>query len=128
MALAVSLFCSHCSLCVCARACVSIFPLPGFSHTLPLKPISTFFKKPEGCLNLSKGLEGRCTCVPAKSLQSCLTLWDPMDCSPGSSIHGIILKRILEWVVVPSSRASSRPSNPTHIFYVFCIGRWVLCH
>ena len=38
-------------------------------------------------------------CVP-KSLQSCLTLCDPMDCSPpGSSVHGILQEGILEWVV-----------------------------
>ena len=31
--------------------------------------------------------------------QSCLTLCDPMDCSPpGSSVHGILQARILEWV------------------------------
>ena len=35
---------------------------------------------------------------PAKSLQSCLTLCDPMDCShPGSSIRGIFQARVLEW-------------------------------
>ena len=34
--------------------------------------------------------------------QSCLTLWDPMDCStPASSVHGILQARILEWVVIP---------------------------
>ena len=37
--------------------------------------------------------------------QLCLTLWDPMDCSqPGSSIHGILQARILEWVTISSSR------------------------
>ena len=37
----------------------------------------------------------RSWCVYAKSLQSCLTLCDPMDCSlPGSSVHGILLARI----------------------------------
>ena len=42
--------------------------------------------------------------MDAKSLQFCLTLWDPMDCSPpGSSTHGIQQARILEWVAVPSS-------------------------
>ena len=42
--------------------------------------------------------------------QSCLTLCDPMNCSlPGSSIHGILQARILEWVAMPSSRGSSRP-------------------
>ena len=34
----------------------------------------------------------------AKSLQSCLTLSDPMDCSPpGSSVYGIFQARVLEW-------------------------------
>ena len=37
----------------------------------------------------------------AKSLQSCLTLCDPMDCRhPGSSIHGIFQARVLEWVFI----------------------------
>ena len=41
-------------------------------------------------------------CVRAKSLQSCLTLCDPMDYSlPGSSVHGILHARILEWVAMP---------------------------
>ena len=36
--------------------------------------------------------------------QSCLTLSDPMDCSPpGSSIHGILQARVLEWVVIAFS-------------------------
>ena len=44
-----------------------------------------------------------CACM--LSLQSCLTLCDPMDCSPqGSSVHGILQTRILEWVVIPFSR------------------------
>ena len=41
----------------------------------------------------------------AKSLQSCPTLCDSMDCSlPGSSVHGILHARILEWVATASSR------------------------
>ena len=44
----------------------------------------------------------------AKSLQSCLTLCDPMDYSlPGLSAHEILQARIPEWVVMPSSRGSS---------------------
>ena len=40
----------------------------------------------------------------AKSLQSCPTLGDPMDCSlPGSSIHGIFQARVLEWVAIAFS-------------------------
>ena len=49
-----------------------------------------------------------------KLLQSCATLCDPMDCNPlGSSVHGILQARILEWVAMPSSRASSRPRDRT---------------
>ena len=42
--------------------------------------------------------------------QSCLTLCNPMDCSlPGSSVHGFLQARILEWVAIPFSRGSSQP-------------------
>ena len=45
----------------------------------------------------------------AKLLQSCPTLYDPMDCSlPGSAVHGILQATTLEWVAMPSSRGSSR--------------------
>ena len=48
-------------------------------------------------------------CVLAKSLQSCQTLCDPMDCSPpGSSVHGILQARISEWVAISFSRRSSQ--------------------
>ena len=44
--------------------------------------------------------------------QSSLTLCDPMDCSsPGSSLHGILQARILEWCAIPFSRASSQPGD-----------------
>ena len=47
--------------------------------------------------------------VCAKSLQSCPTLSDPMDCSPlGSSVQGILQARILEWVAISFSRGSSQ--------------------
>ena len=47
-------------------------------------------------------------CVHAKSLQLCLTLCDPMDCSPpSSSVHEILQARILELVAIPFSMASS---------------------
>ena len=48
--------------------------------------------------------------------QSCLTLCDPMDCSPpGCFVHGILQARILEWVAMPSCRGSSWPRDQTHI-------------
>ena len=54
----------------------------------------------------------------AKSLQSCLTFCDPMDCSPpGSSVHGILQARILEWVAIPFSpgdlsKPGIKPGSP----------------
>ena len=48
-----------------------------------------------------------CSWVHAKSLQSRPTPCDPMDCSlPGSSVHGILQARILEWVAISFSRGS----------------------
>ena len=44
--------------------------------------------------------------------QSCPTPFDPMDCTPGSSVHGILQARILEWVAIPFSRESSQPESP----------------
>ena len=52
-------------------------------------------------------------------IELCLTLCDPMDCSPlGSSVHGILQARILEWVAIPFSRGSIpdpgiEPRSPT---------------
>ena len=60
--------------------------------------------------------------VRPQSLQSCLTLCNPMDCSPpGSSVHGILQARILEWVAMPSSRGSSQPRERTRIS---CLLHW----
>jgi len=44
--------------------------------------------------------------------QSCLTLCNPVNCSlPGSSVHGILQARVLEWVAISFSRGSSRPRD-----------------
>ena len=68
-------------------------------------------------------------CMHAKSLWSCPTHSDPMDCSlPGSAVHAILQARILEWVAMLSSRRSSRPRDQTLISYVSYIGRQVLYH
>ena len=58
-------------------------------------------------------------CVCAKSLQSCLNLCNPMDCSPpGSSVHRILQARILEWVAMPSSGGSSQPRDRTQVSHI----------
>ena len=51
--------------------------------------------------------------------QSCLTLYNPVDCSlPGSSLHGILQAEILEWIAISFSRGSSQPREQT---WVSCI-------
>ena len=48
--------------------------------------------------------------------QSCLTLGDPMDCSPpGPSVLGILQARTLEWVAIVFSRGSSQPWDKTQV-------------
>ena len=54
--------------------------------------------------------------VHAELLQSCPTLFYPMDCSPpGSSVHGILQASIVDWVAISSSRGSSWPRDRTFI-------------
>ena len=57
-----------------------------------------------GSRRCTSTVEGVCVVVA----QLCPTLCDPMDCSlPGSSVHGILQVRILEWVAISFSRGSS---------------------
>ena len=52
--------------------------------------------------------------VKVKVAQLCPTLCNSVDCSPpGSSVHGILQTRILEWVAIPFSRGSSWPKDQT---------------
>ena len=69
----------------------------------------------------------RAACVSAQSLQSCLTLGDPMDCIlPGSSIYEILQARILGWVAMSSSRGSFQPRDWTLICLCLLHCRWIL--
>ena len=64
------------------------------------------------CLRTTHGEQVKWSEEKVLVAQSCLTLCDPMDCSPpGSSIRGILQARTLEWVAIPFSRGSSQ----THI-------------
>ena len=73
----------------------------------------------------------------AKSLQSCPTLCDPMDCSlPGSSVHGICQARVLEWGAITFSMQYSvnitfictgkqqQKNCVTHFIAIFTLLRW----
>ena len=57
----------------------------------------------------------KCVCVSCSVGAKLVapTLCDPMDYNPsGSSVHGILQVRILEWVATSSSRGSSQPKSP----------------
>ena len=65
--------------------------------------------------------------------QLCPILCNPMNCSPpGSFLHGILQARILEWVAIAFSRASSRPRDQTWVscivgrFFTACYGASVV--
>ena len=63
--------------------------------------------------------ESTICCVLCLVAQPCLPLCAPMDCSlPGSSAHGILQARILEWVAMPSSRGSSQPRDQTQVSHM----------
>ena len=66
---------------------------------------------PKSYCNLLLAYQSVCVCMHA---QSCLTFCNPVDCSPpGSSVHGILQARILEWVAISFSRGSSQPRDRT---------------
>ena len=76
-------------------------------------------------VRIAKGGEKNClqSFVTAKTLQLCLTLCDPTGYRlPGSSVHGILQVRILEWVAMPSSKKifPTQGSNP----HLLCLLHW----
>ena len=89
--------------------------------------------------NLRAGFPMCCSLIIPWHLEYCLyvhacqvasvvsdSLW-AMGCSLlGSSAHGILQVRILEWVAMPSPRVSSWPKDQISVSYVSCIGRQVL--
>ena len=73
-------------------------PDPGIKPRSPALQTDSLLSEPLGKIHAAKS--------DAKSLQSCPTLCDPMDCSlPGFSVHGILQARTLEWVAISFSNA-----------------------
>ena len=59
-----------------------------------------------------------CVLSKCESLSS-VWLWDPVVYSPpGSSVHGILQVRTLEWIAMPSSRGSSQPRDWTQVSHI----------
>ena len=70
-----------------------------------------FLMGAQPCQHLDFGL-----CLCAKSLQLYPTLWDPADYSPpGSSVHGSLQARILEWVAISFSRGCCQLRARAHV-------------
>ena len=79
--------------------------LPTFAFQSPIMTRTSF-------LGVSSKRSCRSSYTHTEIVQSCPTLWDPMDYSlPGSLFHGILQAWILEWVAISSSRASSWPRD-----------------
>ena len=101
------------------RNSVLTMPGQGWLMKMPLSEASTTPKSRES-LNLKSNKVGLRLAgwwkVKALVDESCPTLCDPMDCSPpGSSVHGILQARILQWVAIAFSRGSSSPRDQTQV-------------
>ena len=111
--------------------CTSHWPK---SAAVEYSPLTRYYRSCLLLFRLNKGIllerfvaksasGGSCCYLVTKP---CLTLCDPMDCSPpGSSVHRVFQTRILEWVAISFSRGSSWSRDQTHIS---CIGSWTLYH
>ena len=90
-------------------------PDPGVELGSLRLPADSLLSEPPGKPYMTKitaeqhrhrGLGGSSAAAAAKSLQSCPTLCDPIDGSPpGSSIHGVLQARALEWGAIAFSKA-----------------------
>ena len=69
-----------------------------------------------------------CVCSCAHRVLCVHLCVTPGPSSPGSSVHGILLARILAWVAISFSKGSSRPRDQTHISCSSCLGRQILYH
>ena len=103
--------------------CKSLFDKPEqvrISSTIMYPQLCTFMCKV--ILGVTKSTELP-ACLPG------LTLCNPTDCSSsGSSLLGIFLARIPEWVDIFSSRRSLWPRDQNCVSCVSCIGKWILYH
>ena len=102
------------------------FPWPSSSHSM---------RRMTQTLNQVLGTQGwfrpslgpQCSQSESEVTLSCLTLCDPVDCSPpGSSVYGILQARILKWVANSFSRGSSLPRDRTQVFRIAgrCFNLW----
>ena len=87
--------------------CIPIWNLYVYKHTLKKEQNEFFLPLFWNIINM---------CVLCLVTQSCLTLCDPVDCSPpGSSVHGVFQARVLECFAISFSGGSSYPRDRTQV-------------
>ena len=101
---------------------------PGIELMSPALTSRFFTTELPGKLKIrSLGLTYTLCCVPSLFAQSCPILCNPMDCSPpGSSVHGILQPRILEWVTM--SFMPNPGIGPTSLVSPVLTGRFFTSH
>ena len=119
---------SICHGVVVQDAMILAFWMMSFKPAFSL-PSFTFIKKLFSSSSLSsiRVVSSAYLKVKIEVAQSCLTLHDPMDCSlPGFSAHGIFQARVLKWVAISFSRASSWPRDWTRVSHIvgICFTIW----
>ena len=118
----------HCSRCQECKLLLRLYyrPFTNESVSLYLPPLQT----PHPPVSQSASCLSPILPLNVCSVtQLCPTLCDLMDCSlPGSSVHGILQTRTLEWIAISSSRGSSRPRDQACVSGISCIGRQVFYH
>ena len=100
--------------CTCnTEPCLPWRPSPD-THLMDASHHCSLFQFPYQLQSTHQNLSFFCLLV--KATQSCPTLCDPMDYNlPGSSVHGILQARMMEWVTIPFSMGSSWPRDQTQV-------------
>ena len=107
----------HWALSMCQAPCQTLSFIvssltPAFRMGTIITQSSERWRHVPEVTQLARGKDQRSVLVA----QSCLTLSHPMDCSPpGSSVHGILQARILEWVAISFPKGSSWPRGQTQV-------------
>ena len=102
---------THVIYCSFSFLCLSRYLMPFPEMEASMIPVHSEDYKTQGRYYNDEILS-LVSCMSPWSLQLCLTFCNPMDCSlPGSSVHGILQARILEWVAIPFSGGSSQPRD-----------------
>ena len=106
------LLCSHGMFPVCAS-----LPASPYKDPIILDERSHYLQLTESANTLLSNVVIFMCMLCAQSLQSFLTLCDPMDRSPpGSSVHGLLRARMLEWIALTSSVDLPNPGiEPTSL-------------